>query len=224
MEQNLAQRRPSPDILPKTHGLWSLWEMLRPYAGEYIYVMRIVDRLVSAVSDHPLPPNFSKDLAKEYPRAASMLGPPPESQSHDEALRYVLRLVPLVSEDIPMPSVTAQHERILGMIGKRIQQDNLASAMIELGTRLADELEKTKFFYVRPEYVSFYSDPMLFGEKTNDSFPSAIDDISDAGKCLALAQGTAAVFHLMRIMEVGLRSLSRSLGIPYAPMACTRFG
>jgi len=41
--------------------------------------------------------------------------------------------------------------------------------------------------------------------------------VEDAGKCLALSQGTAAVFHLMRIMEAALKGLGGLLGIPYAP-------
>lgn len=29
--------------------------------------------------------------------------------------------------------------------------------------------------------------------------------------------GTACVFHMMRVMEVGLKALAKALGIPYAP-------
>lgn len=56
-----------------------------------------------------------------------------------------------------------------------------------------------------------------FGIAVNDRFPKAIDDIEDAKKCAALGQGTASVMHLMRIMEVGLKELAATLGIPYAP-------
>jgi hypothetical protein len=58
---------------------------------------------------------------------------------------------------------------------------------------------------------------MLFGQDVHDRFPSALDDIEGAGKCLALGEGTAGVLHCMRVMEVGLRALAGSLGIPYAP-------
>ena len=57
----------------------------------------------------------------------------------------------------------------------------------------------------------------LFGAQVFDRFAIANDDIAEAGKCLALERGTATVFHLMRVMEVGLRALGKELGIPYAP-------
>jgi hypothetical protein len=36
-------------------------------------------------------------------------------------------------------------------------------------------------------------------------------DIEEAGKCLACNRSTAAVFHLMRVMEVALRVLAKTL-------------
>jgi hypothetical protein len=41
-----------------------------------------------------------------------------------------------------------------------------------------------------------------------------LNDIEEAGKCLALNRNTACVFHLMRVMEVGLRALGASLHDP----------
>lgn len=52
------------------------------------------------------------------------------------------------------------------------------------------------------------------GEEIPAKFPSARDDIEEAGKCLAFGRGTGCVFHLMRVMEVGLRGLGQSLNEP----------
>lgn len=57
----------------------------------------------------------------------------------------------------------------------------------------------------------------LFGSQVAENFPLAVDDIADAGRCLALGQGTAAVMHLMRVVEVGLKAVANGLKIPYAP-------
>lgn len=57
----------------------------------------------------------------------------------------------------------------------------------------------------------------LFGMEVNDRFPSATDDLIDVGRCIAFNNGTSAVFHLMRVMEAGLKALAKSLNIPYAP-------
>jgi HEPN domain-containing protein len=58
---------------------------------------------------------------------------------------------------------------------------------------------------------------MLFGKEVNDRLSAAIDDIEEAGKCLALGRATACVLHTMRILEVGLKALANALNIPYAP-------
>jgi hypothetical protein len=58
---------------------------------------------------------------------------------------------------------------------------------------------------------------MLFGKGVNDRFPLAIDDIEEAGKCLALGRGTACVLHTMRVLESGLKVIAKALDIPYAP-------
>lgn len=57
----------------------------------------------------------------------------------------------------------------------------------------------------------------LFGDAVFNRFQGANDDIAEAGKCLALERGTATVFHLMRVLEAGLKALGKELGIPYAP-------
>jgi hypothetical protein len=49
----------------------------------------------------------------------------------------------------------------------------------------------------------------LFGAAVSTAFPSAEDDIREAGNCLAAECNTAAVFHLMRVVEIGLKALAR---------------
>lgn len=46
------------------------------------------------------------------------------------------------------------------------------------------------------------------------SFSESTYEIDEASKCIALNRTTAAVFHLMRIMELGIKAISRCLGIP----------
>jgi len=49
----------------------------------------------------------------------------------------------------------------------------------------------------------------LFGDSVRASFYSAVADMEEAGNCLAAENNTAAVFHLMRVAEVGLRTLAK---------------
>jgi len=59
-------------------------------------------------------------------------------------------------------------------------------------------------------------DPM-FGDEVESKFPEIRGEIREAGKCISVDRHTAAVFHLMRIIEFGLKKMSSELGIPYAP-------
>lgn len=95
--------------------------------------------------------------------------------------------------------------------------DALNALIRQLNGRIKDELESHTFIHIDPALTQYYSTPDLFGPEVTKKFPKAIDDIEEAGKCLALGCGTAAVMHLMRVMEVGLRELGKALKIPYAP-------
>ena len=84
----------------------------------------------------------------------------------------------------------------------------------ELQGRLTDEMSFTFFLWIAGEKARLYSMTHPFGDEVADKFPSAIGDIEEASKCLALDRGTACVFHLMRVMEVGLRVLAETLKDP----------
>jgi hypothetical protein len=78
---------------------------------------------------------------------------------------------------------------------------------------------QTKLFFVVSSGTKALLAPTTprFGEQVDNVFPIAVDDIIDAGRCLALGQGTASVFHLMRVMEAGFRGVAAELGVSYAP-------
>ena len=83
----------------------------------------------------------------------------------------------------------------------------------ELQIRIRDELHETSLWQVSRENLGFF-EPDLFKLAEQNKFGSAHRNIEDAGKCLAFNRGTAAVFHLMRVMEYGLRALGESLNDP----------
>lgn len=53
----------------------------------------------------------------------------------------------------------------------------------------------------------------VFGFEVYSRFPDAARDIVSAGHCLGYEQWTAAVFHLMRALEYGLRDLAHRVGV-----------
>jgi hypothetical protein len=87
----------------------------------------------------------------------------------------------------------------------------------EIEFRITDEMESALFLYITTDMALFYEKTDLFGPNVRELFPETSYDIEEAGKCLATSRGTACVFHLMRVMEILLRRISKLLGIPYAP-------
>lgn len=75
---------------------------------------------------------------------------------------------------------------------------------------LVSEMWKHKFLRISDSNAAFVDQDALFGSNV---IAEAADDIKAAGNCLACECNTAAVFHLMRAAEWGLRALCSHLGI-----------
>jgi hypothetical protein len=81
-------------------------------------------------------------------------------------------------------------------------------------TGLANKL----FMYIPSNRFSYYSEANLFGDEVENklsslSLSSVSADIAEAGRCFALDRWTATVFHLMRVLETGVREFGRMLGV-----------
>ncbi len=94
--------------------------------------------------------------------------------------------------------------------------DLLLSEIKAVRSVMQKEMRGKIFLYLSPERVRFWpkmNEQNVFGERVAKAFPSARFDISEAGICLALARGTAAVFHLMRVLEIGLGVLGKQFDV-----------
>ena len=95
----------------------------------------------------------------------------------------------------------------------RLTSKELIQALSETENSIRREMSLVNFFYMPSEQADFYSQDELFGVAVNAKFPSIQYDIVEAGNCFAMGRSTACVFHLMRIMEVGVQSLGNKLGV-----------
>lgn len=78
---------------------------------------------------------------------------------------------------------------------------------------LQHALMEPLFLVIPTDRRIYYLGNALFGEDVGREFSNASRDIDEAGKCFACARWTAAVFHLMRVLEIGLRKVADDLGI-----------
>jgi HEPN domain-containing protein len=87
-------------------------------------------------------------------------------------------------------------------------------AIIEIHNRIHDDLKLRRFLSLESREIPYFGKAReIFGSKVEQKFPNATEDIEGAGNCLALGQPTAAVFHLMRAMELAVQTLSSTLDI-----------
>jgi hypothetical protein len=84
----------------------------------------------------------------------------------------------------------------------------------EVGKRIIAEMQSRKCFYIGTQNVRFFDVEELLGEDVKQHFPSAWDDLEEAGKCFALGRSTASVFHLMRALEVAVKAIWKTLNLP----------
>ncbi|MBI0532041.1 hypothetical protein [Sphingomonas sp. TX0522] len=92
--------------------------------------------------------------------------------------------------------------------------DDLIGAMDYLLRTFRDEIDARPLFAMSPASAELYDQAVpLFGERVDDAFPSASDDVAEAGRCMAAGRWTASVMHLMRALETPLALLAADVGI-----------
>lgn len=89
----------------------------------------------------------------------------------------------------------------IGVIFGRLEEDIMGAAT------------KRTFLRVHEDKSAYVDNERLFGDAVYESFDSARDDIKESGNCLAAECNTAAVFHLMRVAEHGLRKVAKKLAV-----------
>ena len=87
------------------------------------------------------------------------------------------------------------------------------TALGELSMAISLTLDEYHFAMVDKEKRNLVEDGDLFGKPVSEAFPSAKEDIKEAGHCMAFDLHTAAVFYLMRIAERGMRALAIHLKV-----------
>jgi hypothetical protein len=106
-------------------------------------------------------------------------------------------------------------ERINRLLSARDDSpvETLRLLIVELQGRLIDELSAPRFFSVTDKEADHYNNPRKEWESVLGRFGSAVVDIEEARKCYALARYTAAVFHCLQVVEVGLIALGGFIGV-----------
>ena len=132
-----------------------------------------------------------------------------------ENVRYNAKKVFEEAEFLSLPSTKKQAARLYQYAKDQEQtHEKIDRAAEELHTRLRDELDSLTLFYVPQDKLNFYNKTDLFGQEFKSNFPEANAEISEGANCFAFDRFTACAFHLMRSLEIVLKTIFVALGLP----------
>jgi len=95
----------------------------------------------------------------------------------------------------------------------------------EIQRTVRREMRTVLFMYIPSASAEYYDsfgrkkrlerneEAPLFGNEVETKFASSTYDVAEAGNCLAASRYTACVFHLMRVLEIGLAALAKVFGV-----------
>jgi hypothetical protein len=184
--------------------LWSLWDMLKINARGFYRTLLNVHAAQLLVEER------KKDTD-------AYLAPIADQKLLDDLLRRA-KLFQGHALNLGAPVTASLAEHHIWTIGSNTKpsQKELVEAYNNLIITLEHELSTIFLFAIEAEKKRYFEpkEP-LFGPPFAAKFQTmGMFELDEAAKCLALGRPTAAVFHLMRLMEIGIRSVSRCLRIP----------
>jgi hypothetical protein len=190
------------DCQYQPHRLYNLWDMISFLAGELIGLLDGLDRRIESCDDALSRFGAGSELTKE----------------EKDLIRELMDRVENVCQKLALDK---SEERRRGIWLRTVdlaespgcQNGVIASELKELKHALEFEFAEKQFAFIPNDKVRFFEQLDLFGETVSAAFPSAQPEIKDAGNCLAADLHTAAVFHLMRAVEVGLRAFAKKLRV-----------
>jgi len=198
--------------------LWELWEMIVRFDGGELFAA------IVGLS------NLGHGIEARGPLSKGMIIPP----SNHERCKEQVRLICDELERLELTNTLVSAKVLRDIIGNDVERrSNLPGAPPgewaffqpevvsrykhysgDVVTRFKDELSARIVMAVAPRAGRYYESAIpLFGDPVFNAFPSANEDIAEAGSCLALGRGTACVMHLMRAAEVGLGALAKAVNV-----------
>ena len=126
------------------------------------------------------------------------------------------------SQVAPLP-IGYPVKRKVARLMERVQTDETLTVDVlevllkELSNDVIQELQQLYFLLIPNSRRELYAQKRpVFGNQVAAQFPDLSKDIAAAGRCVALDEWTAAVFHLMRVLEASIHELAAWVGVTFS--------
>jgi hypothetical protein len=191
--------------------LFSLWELMNIFdVHSLTHLMHKLTQVQVALligkmqgeGGNPVPPQIAERATKAFDEADLLF--------KAVALNDCLRAVKSARDQWkrPLIDISAANEIIY-----RLGLDIVNALEDRQFLRVADDRLNLLMFMHGKTPIAGVLD--VFGNEVRTAFNSAAPDMIEAGNCLAAECNTAAVFHLMRVAEIGLRALANDRNAPF---------
>jgi hypothetical protein len=195
-----------------SYRLWNLWDMLKEYGV-------LVSGLAGHLSTHET--KLAADLFEAEIKLFGSVMKARRLKIDDGDVSRINMYLPQVekfADELELKATRESAKRLRNAIGQAdYRKWHLVDDVRDVLYRMHDELRSCQFIFVAPRFAKYYKQIGFFGQEVSDCFSSAIDDIQDAGTAFATGLPTSCVMHLMRVLEVALKTLASRLDIPFAP-------
>ena len=159
--------------------------------------------------------HMSKEIGRVMTVIGGLTGNPVLPDEAKDSYKKVLTDLSTSLEKIDFLISHRHVERIFREFDGQINSNELLTLLSELYNRMYDEAEEKYLVSTKSSGAKYFKiGAKSFGEDLQNKFPSAQFELEEATRCLAFERPTAAVFHLMRILEIGIAAISKCVGIP----------
>jgi hypothetical protein len=136
---------------------------------------------------------------------------------HESALQHIYNSLERLESDLrdlELPLSATSAKRLKSNLSNAQKLNHYKFLIAELRTRIFDEIDNTFLLQISADKAKLYESLDPFGEQVAKSFPSVCYDAIEAARCRALNRSTACVFHLMRVLEIGLKPFATRFNVP----------
>lgn len=212
LQNDLAPSRPPWEQSPRT--LISLWDMKEFFPINYLQAIVTIEAKIKEFKEAAKrnPSGMLQEVEKEQVlNAAKFYTAAPMDSLGLDLTRDAVLYLELRIRDLDGCSYTTAAERLLVLVENHTK---------EMKARMFAFVEHPEYF--RPANINKRDNrdgrniEPIFGGEVESKFPEAAQDIEDAGNCLAVGLTTSAIFHLMRVAEVGLRYVANDLQVSFS--------
>jgi hypothetical protein len=190
----------SPSLTDRPfYGLWSLWDMIELKIKPFLDAQDVLVNC-SALLHAGHGNRFPQGVDTKW--RAGLIG------------QFLPLMEQLRGDEFALCRRAA--ERLIETLRTNDDPTQIVGHVDDLRRRLLDQAEAMESLWLSPTERDRYAPRApLFGAAFETKYVSGgIFELDEAAKCLALGRSTAAVFHLMRLMEIAVRSVARCLQIP----------